>query len=232
MEQPTYTLILPSNNKKITYRPFIEKERKILLMALETKDKNEYLEAIKKIIITCCDSLNPDILPLFDIEYIFLQLRAKSIGEIIKLNFRCDNIINGQHCGKIMHPEIDITNIQVEGMMSNTKITLTPTIGVKMQYPSLNAVNSEYETTSREYFYDVLSKSIEFIWEGNNIYYSKDYPPEDILDFLTKLTPEQFKKLEDFISQIPILRKEFTHNCEKCKFEHHITLEGYQSFFI
>ena len=232
MQLPTYELTLPSNGKKISYRPFVEYERKLLLMAVETKEKKEYLIAIKKIIESCCENVNPENLAIFDLEYIFIHLRAKSIGEIVKLNFRCDNVVEGKSCGKIMNPEVDLTKVEVEGVRKDLKIKLTPTFGVKMKYPSIEAINISYDITSRNYLYEIILNSIDFIWENENIYYTKDYDKSDILDFIMKLTHDQFTKLEEFIGEMPILRKVLIHKCPKCSFEHTITLEGYQSFFI
>src|SRR5271167_3119089 len=136
-DMPTYTLTLPSTGKTIEYRPFVEKERKLLLMALETNDKIDILKAIKAIIHACCFNTKVESLALFDIEYIFLHLRAKSIGEIMKLNFKC-NHISLEHpnsgnipCNNIMHPEVDLTTVIVEGLTHDLKIKFNELFGVK-----------------------------------------------------------------------------------------------------
>lgn len=228
----TYKLKLPSTGKEINYRPFIEKERKLLLLATEANDEKETLNAIKSIISTCCENVNPETIPLFDIEYIFLQLRAKSIGEIIKLNFKCHNEVENKICGNVMKHEVDLNTVKVVGLKSDLKIKFDANIGLKMKYPCLSAIDNNIDKNSREYVYNILANSIEFIWEGENIYYIKDYSNEDTMEFIMNLTPKQFGMLEEFIEELPYVNHEFDHNCEKCGFLHKITLEGYQSFFI
>jgi hypothetical protein len=229
---PTYPLTIPSSKKKIRYRPFLEIEKKALLMALESKDSHDILEAIKRVITNCCENIDLDKLALFDIEYIFLHLRAKSIGEIVKLNYRCNNIVDDKPCGRVMHPEIDITTAIVEGLKDDTKIKLTPKIGVKMKYPTLDLLENLTNVSQIDYVYELIMASIDFIWDGDNIYYAKDYPHEDLMDFLMSLLHDQFKKLEEFVSEIPTVKKTFDVKCTKCGFDHQLTIEGYQRFFI
>lgn len=229
---PTYPLILPSTGKKLQYRPFIEKERKIMLMALAANNKEDTLEAIKKVIVACCPDINMDTITLFDIEYIFIQLRAKSVGEIMKLKFICHSKFGNAECGRVMQPEVDITTAEVVNLRKDLKIPLSPYIGVKMKYPGLGYLENIQEVEKSDYIYALIANSIEFIWEKENIYYVKDYTSDDLMEFIMHLTHDQFKKLEDFVSEIPTVQKIVHHKCDRCGFEHVIKLEGYQSFFI
>lgn len=231
----TYTLTLPSTSEKIKYRPFIEKERKHMLMAIEADSREDSLAAIKSVVSACCENIKVDTLTLFDIEYIFIQLRAKSIGEIVKLNFKCNNITGDlvtDKCGNIMHPEVDISTATVEGLKTDLKIKLSPTFGVKMKYPTLSLFDHIDDVNSPNHIYQLIASCIDFIWDGENIYYTKDYPFQDSLDFIMNLTHKQFMKLEEFFLEIPTVKKTFIHVCPKCKYEHTNTIEGYQSFFI
>lgn len=229
----TYTLKLPSTGKVIEYRPFIEKERKQMLMAIESHNKNDTLAAIKNIAKSCClNGIDLNTITLFDIEYIFIHLRAKSIGEIVKLNFQCNNVVDNKSCNNIMHPEVDITTTVVEGLKEDLKIKFTPKFGVKMKYPTLAVFDNISDVEESDYTYKLIASCIDYIWDGENIYYTKDYPFEDALDFIMKLTHNQYIKLEEFFLDIPTVKKTFNHICPKCKYEHTSTIEGYQSFFI
>lgn len=229
---PEYTLEIPSSGKTLTYRPFIEKERKILLIAAESDAKDEILQAIKNILIACCDNIDVNSLTIFDVEYIFLQLRAKSIGETSNLNFRCDNVVEGKSCNNIMKIEVDLSKIKVENISKENKIKFTDYFGLKMKYPTIDIIKSKYSEKERDYFYYIASKCIEFIYENENIYYMKDYSEEDQIEFIQSLTFNQIEKIEQYVENLPSLKKVIKKRCDKCQYEHEITLEGYQSFFI
>jgi T4 bacteriophage base plate protein len=232
-QYPNYFLEIPSTKKQISFRPFIEKERKVLLMAAESESKEVIFDSIKNILTACCPEIDINALTIFDVEYIFLQLRSKSIGEMSGLNFRCDNILpNTKPCGHIMKIDIDLSQIKVENLIKDFKLKFTDNFGLKMKYPSINSIKSKYDDKTREYFYNVAANCIEFIYEGDNIYYMKDYSIEDQIEFIQSLTFSNIEKLEYFIDNLPSLKKKINHKCEKCGFDHEITLEGYQSFFI
>ncbi len=215
--QPKYTITLPSNKKGVSFRPFLESERKILLMAAESTDELDMVNAVKQVITHCSlTDLDVNKLPIIDIEYFFLQLRAKSIGEIIPMTFKCENVTEetGKACGNIMKMDVNITNLDVINLKTDTKIMITPTVAVKLNYPSL--IETDTPVTSIDYLYELLASCIEYIADAENIYQAKDYSIQDLVHFLLNLTPEQFKKLENFISDTPSLTKSIPIKCSKC----------------
>lgn len=234
LEYPTYTIILPSNNKSVTFRPFIEKERKILLMAAEGGDDNEMLRVIKDIIRACCQTqIDVDALTTFDVEYFFLNLRAKSIGEKTKVNFRCENLLPSmQPCNNIIEVDVDITTASLDKPVSDGKIQLDPNLFVKMQYPTFGKLDEYSKDPQRESLYGLIALCIEYIASKDGILYAKDYTFDDLLEFVLSLNPQQFNKLEEFIDNMPAVTKKIEHACKKCGYLHELTLKGYRSFFL
>src|ERR1700757_455115 len=144
MSHPIFSITLPTSQKKIEFRPFLEKERKILLMALEADVQDDIEKMVKQLIRTCC--LTPDIdvdkMPIIDIEYFFLHLRARSIGEILDLTFSCNNLTENGRCGYTFELKVDVNDIKVERLNPvDKKIQITPTVGVMMNYPHLIATD-------------------------------------------------------------------------------------------
>lgn len=231
-EYPAFSLEMPSTGQKVSFRPFIEKERKALLVAQEMGDPKSILDAIKAIVQGCCNGINVEDISIFDLEYIFIQLRARSINDVMKLSFRCHNVVNEKDCGASMTADINLLDIKVADIKKDLRIKLSPNLVVKMKYPSLGILESPHDPASREYIYDVLVNSIDFIADGENIYYAKEYSKEDMMEFILSLINTQFKKLEEFLEDLPVLRHQFDQTCKTCGFTHKITLEGYQDFFI
>lgn len=232
MDHPKFTLILPTSKKNIEFRPFLEKERKILLMTLESGNDKDIQATVLTLVKACCLTTDVDVykLSIIDLEYFFLHLRAKSIGELLNLNFVCENVTPQGRCGHTLNLQVNINDITVANLNpENKKIPLTGKIGVMMNYPNL--IETDKSITDIEFLYDMVVSCIEYVYEDENIYYAREYKKEDLYFFVTNLTLDQFKKLEHFIINAPVLRKSLNHNCKKCGFIHTITLEGLQSFF-
>lgn len=234
-QYPQYTMTLPLTQIKVNYRPYLVKEEKILLMALQSNNPDDYLNAIKQIVNNCCNTeLNIENLPVVDVEYFFLNLRAKSVGEIVEPVYKCENLLyDGSKCNTMMKLSIDITKIQPSNIKSQNemKIILSGNMGVQMKYPKFNMVKKD-EKNELEYLQNLIVSCIDYIFNGEDIYYAKDYNTEDLIQFLDSLSKQQFSKLEQFFEELPVLKHVETHKCQKCNFEHTITLEGYESFFI
>lgn len=236
---PIYKLTLPISKTEITYRPFIEKERKILLMALEANDPEDIMNVVLQILTDCLLTSDKEMLienlTTVDAEYFFLHLRAKSVGEIVTLNFRCENETSNGVCSNIMQTDVDITTVTITSLPETNLVKLTPTIGVKMKYPSFKSLE-QYSTltgnTAADYIYELLANCIDYVVENETIYQSKDFTKDEILEFLLSLTTEQFHHIETFIDSLPNLIKVVHHKCSKCGFDHEITISGYQSFFV
>jgi len=235
LEVPTYELELPLSKKKIKYRPYLVKEQKALMMALESSDAKTIQHNVREILTVCTLSKDVDIdeLPIVDIEYYFLQLRAKSVSEISESKYRCNNEVDDKVCGNIMEAKIDLTEIQpVQEEYVDPEIKLTDTITVKMKYPPFKLVKDSIDMDNiTEVTFNMLAQSIEYVYDGEQFHYAKEVPVQELVEFIEQLNQEQFEKLEKFFNSIPKLSKKIDMTCSKCGFEHHLDVEGLESFF-
>jgi hypothetical protein len=235
LEVPTYELELPLSKKKIKYRPYLVKEQKALMMALESSDAKTIQHNVREILTVCTLSKDIDIdeLPIVDIEYYFLQLRAKSVSEISESKYRCNNEVEDKVCGNIMEAKIDLTEIQpVQEEYVDPEIKLTDTITIKMKYPPFKIVKDSIDMDNiTEVTFNMLAQSIEYVYDGEQFHYAKESSVEELVDFIEQLNQEQFEKLEKFFNSIPKLSKKIDMTCSKCGFEHHLDVEGLESFF-
>ena len=228
---PEYKLNIPSTDEVITYRAFLVKEEKLLLIANETGDQKAQFQAIKQLIKGCVtEKLDIDSLPMFDIEYIFLNIRAKSVGEIAKLKIICPDDEKTQ-----VDVEVDLTKINVEmDEKHNPRIQLTDTIGILMQYPSMdvvaeNAILDTGEATKQ--LFKLVSECMYQIWEGEEVHDCTDYTSKEKIDFLESLNHSQFEKIQKFFDSMPTLKKDVEVTNPNTKVTSTVTLQGVQSFF-
>lgn len=239
IDVPLYEITLPLLQKKIKIRPFLVKEEKMLLMAMESEDEKAVLLSIKQIINNCCvDEIDVEKLPILDLEYLFLQLRARSIGEEIELQYRCNNDIKDEgeetthKCGHIIKLSFNALEIQptIEENHSK-KIQLTPKLGVMMKYPDFKIAETVEGLSEAETLIKLITSCIDFIYDDEQIYYAKDVDESELVDFIDSLTKEQFQQIQSFFETIPKLKKNLNFKCGKCGYEEEIILEGIQSFF-
>jgi len=227
-----YELTLPSQQKTITFRPFLVKEEKILLMALETGKPDEMLRAIKDIVKSCTfNEIQPDDYPLFDIEYIFLQIRAKSVGEVAKLKILCPDDKK-----TYADVEVDLSKVEVyvdDNHSTNVELDETRKLGVVLKYPSLKIINEGVISGDLKLkdSYDLIYKSIEQIYEGDKVYLANDSTNEEMEEFINGLSSEQMKKIQVFFSTMPRLEQKIKVTNPMTKVESEVTLKGLADFF-
>jgi hypothetical protein len=228
---PTYELAVPSTDEKIKYRPFLVKEEKILMIAMESQEESNIINAVKEIVSACTfGSLNVSNMPMFDIEYIFLNIRAKSVGEISELKLRCpdDN-------ETMVDVEIDLTEIQVQvGDNHTNKIELTDEMGIIMKYPSIDSfLNSGITTINADNMIDVISSCIHQIYEkkGEVVYDAKDSTKKELNDFVEQCNTKQFGEIQKFFDTMPKLTHTVKVKNPKTKVESDIALNGLNDFF-
>ena len=242
LDVPIYELDLPLSKKKVKFRPFLVKDEKILLMAMESETDESTLLAIKQIIGNCCLSEDVDIetLPITDLEYFFLNLRARSVNEVVELEYKCNNKVKDEKdeekdCGNVVRLEVNVLDIKPEVSENHsTKVALTPTMGVVMKYPSFKVVenNEKVEGGEIEKLMNILVNCIESIYTEDSIFYAKDVTKQELSDFVESLTKEQFAKIQHFFESMPKIKKELDFTCKKCGYHENITVEGIQSFFV
>lgn len=230
---PTYTLEIPSTKETMKFRPFLVKEQKALLLAQQSEDAITMADTLKSVIASCAQTnVNVEQLAVFDLEYIFCQIRAKSVGERVDLLFYCDTCDDEKAKVKI---SIDITTLKVHHFPDHeSKISLFDDVGVVMKYPSIDIIkNIEKLGVENEVdmVFDIISECVDYIYDSEEIYHAKDQPKEEVVEFINNLTAEQFAKIEKFFDTIPKLQHTVSYNCPVCGKAHSRTLEGLNSFF-
>jgi len=228
---PTYELELPSTGKTIKYRPFLVKEEKVLLLALESQDEKQVINAVKDLIKNCVVSrIKVEELPSFDLEYLFLKIRAASIGETIVMNVTCldDNETE-------VEAVININEVEVfkpEG--HDPKIMFDEESGIVMRYPSMKQfVEREFlqKDMKTEEVYEFIADSIDQIFQGEEVYDSGTTTKKEFREFVDSLTTKQFEKIQQFYTTSPKLRHTFTVVNPKTGKDSEYTIEGLQNFF-
>ena len=228
---PTYELEIPSTDEKIKYRPFLVKEEKILMMAMETKNESDIVQAVKDIVTECTfNKVNLDIMPMFDVEYIFLNIRSKSVGEVSKLKILCPDDKK-----TYADVELDLNEVNVQvGEDHTNKIELGNGMGMIMKYPSIDSFkDSGIRDINASNMLEVISTCILQIFEeeGKKVYDPKDQTKKELTDFIEQLNTKQFKDVQKFFDTMPKLKHEITVKNPKTKIESKITLSGLNDFF-
>ena len=228
---PTYELEIPSTDEKIKYRPFLVKEEKILMMALESKSSGDITQAVKDIVSECTfNKVNIDLMPMFDVEYIFLNIRSKSVGEVSKLKILCPDDKK-----TYADVELDLNKVNVQvGEDHTNKIELGNGMGMIMKYPSIDSFkDSGIRDINASNMLEVISTCILQIFEeeGKKVYDPKDQTKKELTDFIEQLNTKQFKDVQKFFDTMPKLKHEITVKNPKTKVESKITLSGLNDFF-
>ena len=228
---PSYELILPSNGKKIRYRPFLVKEEKILILAIESDSLKEISRSIKDILKNCIltKGIKVDELPTFDIEYLFLNIRSRSIGESIELVVTCPD--DGE---TKVNTTIYIDEIEVKkNKEHNTDVKIDDTYTMRMKYPSLDEFideNFNFEGQSDNSF-DIIASCIDMVFSEEEAWEAKDCTKKELIEFVEQMNSAQFKEIEKFFDTMPQLSHEIEVVNPKTKVKSTVTLEGLASFF-
>ena len=229
---PTYELVLPSSNKKIKYRPFLVKEEKILILAMESQDSTQIANAVKDVISNCIISrgIKVDKLSTFDIEYLFLNVRGKSVGEEIEVMVTCPDD------GKTQVPKsINIDSIKVKSDEKHSRdIKLDDNYTLRMKYPSLmEFIKNNFSTAEMgvDDTFDLISSCIEQVYSEEESWTSEDCTKKELSQFLEQLNSNQFKEIEKFFETMPKLSHTVKVTNPNTKVESEIVLEGLQNFF-
>jgi hypothetical protein len=228
---PTYELEIPSTDEKIKYRPFLVKEEKILLMSMESGKNSDIIGAVKQIVSECTfNKINLSTLPMFDIEYIFLQIRSKSVGETSKLKLLCPD--DDKTYADV---EINLQDVKVQVEDGhNNKIELDNDMGIIMTYPTIDTfIKNEIQQVNASNMLDIVGTCILQIYEkgGEKVYETKDSTKKELTEFIESLQTKHFKKLQDFFDTMPKLKHTVKLKNPKTKKESEVTLNGLNDFF-
>lgn len=226
LETPTYELTLPSTGKLIKYRPFLVKEYKILLTAVES-DTQEITRVLIELIDNCTfKKLDMNQLAHFDIEYIFINLRAKSIGELTDLAYKCSCEFDNSFQINLLD-----VNIKNDKNISN-KIMVSDNVGIILRYPKFEEMLEIYDNLKTEKIIDLVSSCITKIFTKDEIFETSEVSKEEVVAFLETFNKEQFEKIENFFVHMPRIVHELDHSCTNCGKTNTIVLEGLQNFFV
>ena len=245
IEVPIYDLQLLSIKDKVKFRPFSVKEEKLFLMAQEAEDDGKQetiLNTVKQVVNNCLiTELNIDNLPTFDLEYLFLNLRAKSVGEEVQLSYNCNNTyveeVDGKKeevkCKNIVKFMVNLLEIKPEyGKNHDLKIPVDENLGMMMKYPSVSTVVKHATKTESQALFDIIVDSVDYIYDKEEIYYSKDTPRKEIEEFIETIPSDKLENIKNFFETMPRIKHLQKFSCNKCGYEENLEIEGIENFFV
>lgn len=226
-DTPKYDLVIPSTNERVRFRPYLVKEEKVLMLALESKDSKQAIKAIVDTIGACVvEPINLDKLKIFDVEYMFTQIRSKSVGETSTVGLKCKN------CNHQNDVTIEIDNIKVDVPEVNPIVKINDQISLKLKWPnykSLMDVDTDEGITGQTF--NMVMKCLDTVLTEEEQISFAEHSKEEIQTFLDSLTTSQFDKIKTFIQSMPRMKHDIAFACNHCNHENHYTLEGIQDFF-
>jgi len=238
IDVPIFSVDLLSIGKKVRFRPFTVKEEKLFLMASESDDVESIIETTKQVISNCIlDDIDINKLPIFDIEHLFLNLRARSVGELVDIKYKCNNEIDRdgeiKKCNNVVDLSINVLEIHPEIIEEhNTKIEITDKMGVVMKYPNFESFKQYTEQDEVTSTINLISDCIDYIYDDEQIYYAKDSTKEELVEFIETLQTKDLEKFKLFFDTMPKMKKDVHFKCNKCGYEENILVEGIQNFFV
>jgi hypothetical protein len=241
IDVPTYETKLISSGKIVKYRPFLVKEQKLFLMAAQSTDEKETVDVVKQVLNNCILSeIDVDDLPTFDLEHLFMQLRARSVGEVVNLKYNCNNIIKDDKgeekvCGSLVKFDLNILDIKPTiDEKHSSKIEISDKLGIMMKYPTLSLINgvTNLKDEDIDTVLNVIVSCIDYIYDEEQMYYAKDSTKEELLEFIENLQQEDMEKIQLFFSTMPKITKTLDFKCKKCGYEEEVMVQGIQNFFV
>ena len=235
IDVPIFELKLPSTGEEIRVRPFLVKEEKMLLIAAESGDTNDIINTTKQVISNCLvdKNINVNTLPFFDIDFLFIALRAKSISDKVAVSFVCKNETEEGICNQAFDTELDLSAVSIKKNVDvKSDIKLDAETLVKMKYPNYGITKTVMGSESiLEKKIRIIAACIDRVIKKDKIFSSRDFTPDQIVDFVEGLTEAHYKKLEEFIDNFPYFYIGVNHICEACGFNHRLEYKDFTSFF-
>lgn len=226
-DSPKYELVIPSTKQTVRFRPYLVKEEKVLMLAFESKNPKQALSAVVDTIAACVDGqIDTSKLKIFDVEYMFTQIRAKSVGESSKIKIKCEE------CETLNPVEVHLDTVGVEVPEVKNIIELTPEVSVKLAWPNYLGLGELADNqNATEQSFAMVINCIEAIMTDEEQFLAKDQSRAELMDFIESLSSTQFAKIKDFIQEMPRMKKDVHFDCENCGHHNKYTLEGMQDFF-
>ena len=240
IDVPIYNVKLLSTGKSLRFRPFTVKEEKLFLMANEGEDLTTVVDTIKQILNNCLlDEFDIDSLPLFDIEHLFLNIRARSIGEVVNLKYKCNNDVLDEEtkeekkCNNVVQIDLNVLDIHPEKQEGHTnKIQITEKLGIVMKYPNFETLKKFKDVSEADSIIKMTVSCIEYVYDADKIYYAKDTTEEELVEFVESMQSKDLERIKNFFDTMPKIRKDVDFKCNKCGHEEKIEVEGTQNFFV
>lgn len=239
LDVPIYEIKLVSTGKTVRFRPFLVKEQKLFLIAAESTDSNEILKTIRQVLKNCVlDDVDIDNLPTFDLEYLFMNLRARSVEEVVELKYKCNNVITDEtgtekKCTGVVEFKVNLLEIQPTKKPEHiNKIQITDNLGICFKYPTFEMVQKYEDMDESQVMMSILVDCIDYIYDKEQIYYAKDSSREELEEFIDNLQQKDVEKFEKFFDTIPEVKKDVHFHCPKCGYEEDIVIKGMQNFFV
>jgi hypothetical protein len=234
LDVPIYSVNLISTGKPVRFRPFLVKEQKMFLMASESEDSNEMVNIIRQVLKNCViDEIDIDSLPTFDLEYLFLNLRARSVEEVVDLRYKCNNVIDEKKCSGVVEFKLNLLQIEpTKNEKHKEKIQITENLGICFKYPTFDMLQKYEKLSENEIMIRILVDCIDYIYDKDQIYYSKDSSREELEEFIDNLQQKDLEKFKEFFDTMPEIKKDVQFKCPKCSYEEDITIKGIQNFFV
>jgi hypothetical protein len=235
---PTYDLKLVSLDKNVCFRPFLVKEQKLFFMASESTDSKEMMSTIKQVLKNCVlSNIDIDSLPIFDLEYLFINLRARSVNEIVELKYKCNNMIKNENeeehkCNVVSDYKINLLDIKPSVNEKHTnKISLNDNLGICLKYPTFELIQKYEGKESADVMMDIITDCIDYVYDKENVYYTKDSTREEIKEFIDNFQQKDLEKIQTFFQTLPEIKEEINFKCGKCGYTELITVKGIENFF-
>jgi hypothetical protein len=223
-DKPKYTMTIPSTGKKIRYRPYLVKEEKILLLASQTEDVKQMMDSVVDTVLACTEgNLKKENLTTFDVEYMFLKIRSKSVGEIAEIGLKCEE------CKEVNKTSINIEDIECVGGRDNKHVRISDEVAIEMKYPTYSSI--DYVDDETELGFQIISQCLKTVITEDERIDMEDETPQSIRNFLESMTKEQFETVANFLEDMPQVKKNVDYVCQKCGHNNHLELKGISSFF-
>jgi hypothetical protein len=239
LDVPTYAVNLISSGKPIRFRPFLVKEQKLFLMASESEDPKEMINTIRQVLRNCVlDEIDIDALPTFDLEFLFMNLRARSVEEVVELKYKCNNTVKNEKnedvkCKGSVDFKLNLLEIQPTKDPKHTnKIQINENLGICFKYPTFEMLQKYENMSENEVMIRILIDCIDYIYDKENVYYTKDSTREELEEFVDNLQQKDLEKFELFFDTMPEIKKDVEFKCPKCSYEEKISIKGVQNFFV
>ena len=238
LDVPIYTIKLISTGKEVRIRPFLVKEQKLFLMAAESEEVRETIDTIRRVLKNCVlDDIDIDSLPTFDLEYLFMNLRARSVEEVVNLKYKCNNTVKNDKgedtvCNGSFDYDVNLLEIEpTRHAEHESKFMLNDRIGISLRYPTFEMVQKYEQMEENEIMVNILIDCIDFLYDDDQIYHAKDSSRKELEEFVDSMQQKDLEKIKVFFDTMPELKKDIHFKCPKCGYEEDIVVRGMQNFF-